>query len=34
MNMKCICGYVEPETVVIQKEVYYQSGKRKGDYQC
>lgn len=29
--MKCICGYIQPETVVTQKEVYYQSGKRKGE---
>lgn len=28
--MKCLCGHTEPETVVEEIEVRYQSGSRKG----
>jgi hypothetical protein len=28
--MKCICGYVEPQTVVEEIEIKFQSGPRKG----
>lgn len=29
--MKCICGYEEPEDQEEQVEVFFQSGKRKGE---